>query len=160
MMNMIPPPHILTYATVLARASSGAFIRRAIGSANAIRTKVRITPAIRKKSIALPIVFPALSMFLLPMNVPRRTVMPVARPVITKVTRLMMLLPVDTPERPSVVPNHPTISTSTAPYAAWSTREPRIGIMNFMSFPVIRPSVKSETVFSMRAIIQHGVDLI
>ena len=145
----MPPPQIRTYETVLSTASSGAFISLATGSANMMRAAVSTMPTIRKKRIADPIIFPALSVFLLPMKLPRSTVMPVARPVRTNVTRFMILLPVDTPESPSVVPNQPTIRTSTAPYAACSTRAPRIGSMKRISFPAILPSVKSDAVFSI-----------
>ena len=42
-------------------------------------------------------------------------------------------------ERPDVDPNRPTTSRSTAPYAACSTRAPRMGTMNKSSFLRILP---------------------
>ena len=90
-------------------------MRRASGSAKAMSSAVSTTPMAMKKKIAEPMTRPAFSVLPLPMHVPSMTVMPVASPVRTNVTRLIMLLPVDTPESPSVVPNQPTTRTSTAP---------------------------------------------
>ena len=69
--------------------------------------------------------------------------MPMESPVIVNVTRLTMLLPVDTPEMPAVVPNHPTIRISTAPYIACRISAPRIGSMNLRSLGTMAPCVKS-----------------
>ena len=160
MMNMIPPPHMRTYDTVLLTASSGALMSLAIGSAKTRSAAVSTTPTMTKNRIAEPSIFPALSVFLLPMKFPKRTVIHVARPVRTNVTRFMILLPVDTPENPSVEPNQPTMRTSTAPYAACRISAPRIGSMKRINLPAIRPSVKSEDVFSMAEIIPYILRLI
>ena len=68
--------------------------------------------------------------------------MPIERPEIAKITKLMMLPPVETPEMPAVVPNLPTIMMSTAPYMAWRMRAPRMGSMNRRSLIGMLPSVK------------------
>lgn len=108
-----------------------------------IRT-VRITPIKAKKAIDAPITAPMRSSSFCPRQRPIITVMPIARPVRTNVTRLMMLDPVDTPESPSVVPNHTTIMTSTAPYIACKIKAPRIGNMKNVSFLNMLPLVKSD----------------
>ena len=76
-----------------------------------------------------------------------------ANPVIVKVTRLSTLLPVETPERPAVVPNLPTTSRSTAPYIAWRTRAPNTGSMKARSFLGMLPVVKSADAFSVISFI-------
>ena len=73
-----------------------------------------------------------------------KTVMPIANCVITKVTRLSTWLPVDTAERPEVVPNLPTTSKSTAPYAACKINAPRMGTIKEISFFMMLPCVKSD----------------
>ena len=53
-------------------------------------------------------------------------------------------LPVDTADRPEVLPNRPTTRRSTAPYAACNTSAPSTGIINGINFPSILPCVKSD----------------
>ena len=72
------------------------------------------------------------------------TVMHASEDGTTNVTKLSTWLPVDTAERPSVVPNLPTTSKSTAPYAACNINAPSIGIIKGISFPNILPCVKSD----------------
>ena len=68
-----------------------------------------------------------------------RTVTPMVREVMTKVTRLMILLPVATADMPASVPNWPTTRRSTAPYMAWRIKAPRMGTMNLISFVTMFP---------------------
>ena len=65
------------------------------------------------------------------------------------------LLPVETPDRPAVVPNLPTTSRSTAPYIACRTSEPNIGNMNFTSFFRILPEVKLLSFIQYIPVICH-----
>ena len=70
-------------------------------------------------------------------------------PVTVNTTRFTMLLPVDTPEIPAVVPNQPTTRISTAPYMAWRIKAPSTGTINFNIFFKIFPRVKSFLLLSI-----------
>ena len=69
--------------------------------------------------------------------------MPIESPAVAKMTRLMILPPVETPEIPAVEPNLPTIKMSTAPYMAWRMSAPRMGSMKRRSLSGMFPVVKS-----------------
>ena len=111
----IPEPHIFTYKDVRPTASFGACIITAICLEKTIITIKRATEIIAKTTIAPPIKAPICSGFFSPIYLAISTVTPIANCVITNVTKLSTWLPVDTAERPSVVPNLPTTSRSTAP---------------------------------------------
>ena len=132
-----------TYNTVKSSASSGACIRTAKGLANASMTTARIKDSTTNRQIAPPTTRPAFSGFFSPIYWPMTTVTPIVSPVIVKVTRFTILLPVDTPEMPAVVPNRPTTRISTAPYIACRTSAPKIGIINLSSLETMLPCVKS-----------------
>ena len=72
-----------------------------------------------------------------------RIITPAASWLRTKVTRFMMLLPVDTPDMPALVPKRPTTSMSTAPYMACNICAPSMGIINCIILPKMLPLVKS-----------------
>ena len=72
-----------------------------------------------------------------------RIITPAANWLSTNVTRFMMLLPVETPEMPALVPKCPTTSISTAPYMACKICAPRMGTMNCIILPNMLPLVKS-----------------
>ena len=98
---------------------------------------------IKKKHVAPPTSPPSLSGRFSPRYCPIITVTPVVRELTVKVTRFIMLLPVVTPDIPSVVPNLPTIIRSTAPYIACKINAPSTGSMNPIIFFGILPVVKS-----------------
>ena len=140
----IPEPHIFTYTDVRPTASLGACIITAICLEKTIITMKSTTEIIVNTTIAPPIKAPICSGFFSPIYLAISTVTPIANCVITNVTKLSTWLPVDTAERPSVVPNLPTTSKSTAPYAACNINAPSIGIIKGISFPNILPCVKSD----------------
>ena len=77
-----------------------------------------VTDRIIKKHIAPPITLPIRFSLFSPIYFPISTVTPMESPETVKVIRFTILLPVETPEIPAVVPNHPTTRISTAPYMA------------------------------------------
>ena len=110
----------------------------------AMSIKIPITiDAAAKKHTAPPITFPHRSCLCSPIYCPNRTVTPMDSPAVTNTTKLIILLPVDTAERPAVVPNQPTTSKSTAPYMACKIRAQRMGIINLANLAGILPVVKS-----------------
>ena len=90
----------------------------------------------------LPTAAPASSGLSSPIFCPSRTVMPMARPVMTMVTVCMIWLPVETAEMSAAVPNLPTTCRSTAPYMACSSRASSTGRANFSRVDRIGPRVK------------------
>ena len=152
----IPEPHIFTYTDVRPTASLGACIITAICLEKTIITMKSTTEIIVNTTIAPPIKAPICSGFFSPIYLAISTVTPIANCVITNVTKLSTWLPVDTAERPSVVPNLPTTSKSTAPYAACNINAPSIGIIKGISFPNILPCVKSDSeLFNVNSPFAH-----
>ncbi len=97
----------------------------------------------KNRQTAPPMTFPTLSARRSPRYLPISTVTPMESPAIVKMIRFTILLPVETPEIPAVVPNQPTTRTSTAPYIACKIRAPSTGIINCTIFFIILPWVKS-----------------
>ena len=118
-------------------------MRMAIGLARPTITAQRMALRIRNRQIEAPSRGPILSLRFSPRYRPIRIVTAIAQPVTVKVTTLRTLLPVETPERPAVVPKRPTTRRSTAPYMACSTRDPKIGSINRSILAGMLPAVKS-----------------
>ena len=140
----IPPPQIFTYTDVSPTASEGACMTMAMRREKHIITKNNTAEIIANIIIEPPITCPISSCFFSPIYLAISTVMPIANCVITNVTRLSTWLPVETADNPEVVPNRPTTSRSTAPYAACSISAPSIGIINGINLPSMLPCVKSD----------------
>ena len=112
-------------------------------SAPKITIAVSMAASTVKNAIAPPIVLPKYFVFPSPMYRLMSTVTPVVRLVITKVTRLIKLLPVDTADIPADEPKRPTTRRSTAPYIACKINAPRTGNINLSSLESKFPLVKS-----------------
>ena len=155
MMKKMPAPQMRIYWAVRSTASCGACMSTAMVLAKGTiitHSTMEINP---NTSTDPPITGPILSLLSSPIACPISTVTPMERPVITNVTRFRTWLPVETPDRPAVVPNLPTTSRSTAPYIACRTSEPNIGNMNFTSFFRILPEVKLLSFIQYIPVICH-----
>ena len=93
------------YCTVRSKASSGACISCANGLANAIRRTLKTMERMLNNAIVQPISLPIRSCFCIPMYLEICTVTAIARPATTNVAIFMILLPVEIPLNPVVVPN-------------------------------------------------------
>ena len=71
----------------------------------------------------------------------------------------MMLLPVDTPDMPALVPKWPTTSMSTAPYMACKICAPSMGIINCIILPKMLPLVKSCLASMTHSLLAPVIDL-
>ena len=103
--NKNPVPQIRTYCTVKSNASSGACIKTESCGAKTIKTTLTTTEIIENKAIVAPSSLPILSSFFIPMYLEICTVTAIANPATTNVARFIILLPVEIPLNPDVVPN-------------------------------------------------------
>ena len=92
------------YCAVSSTASAGACMSTAMGLAKITSAAVSTTETARKKAIARPMRVPMRSLWRWPRYRPMRIITPAASWLSTKVTRFMMLLPVETPEMAALVP--------------------------------------------------------
>lgn len=86
----IPLPHILTYSTVLSKASSGAFITPHICGENITSTALIMIAIILNKTIDVPTVCPPSSFFPLPICCPKSIVVPIAKLLIRLVSVIII----------------------------------------------------------------------
>ena len=101
--------------------------------ANTINSIVSISDATKKNEIAPPITFPILSSFFSPKYLAIWIITAEQNAATVNVIKLMILLPVDTPDKPTSEPNLPTTKVSTAPYIAWRISDKRMGNINLIN---------------------------